>query len=166
MTSEIVFFHGYWNSAFQTPRCPLNRLWGILRPYFCVLTLILWSWPLTMTFTCTLLTLTADVIFDKKDKKHSFDVFILPQPDTKTRTNRHIWTIILSLPLVGEVIKMLPSYLKCITNMSQYEMIPQFKLPFFHHPLIKWFSVTEGKLYHLVFSFKTLSFNLNTFKMH
>ncbi len=24
MTSEIVCFHRYWNSAFPTPRCPLN----------------------------------------------------------------------------------------------------------------------------------------------
>ena len=25
MTSEIVCFHKYWNSAFQTPRCPLKE---------------------------------------------------------------------------------------------------------------------------------------------
>ena len=24
MTSEIVFFHRYWNNASLTPRCPLN----------------------------------------------------------------------------------------------------------------------------------------------
>ncbi len=35
MTSGMVCFHRYWNSASRTPRCPLNPIslrWGLLRP--------------------------------------------------------------------------------------------------------------------------------------